>query len=132
MQLPQYPATFCDDAVLLLPGADRDAIGASFDVFLRDRSLWLGGENLLFGWKWVRTTTQDPGRKYLATLAIIYAEMPAGEAAAERLFSTFAWIWNQYRMRAADDLIRAEMIIKHALIHHWDMLTEIIKQLGIC
>ena len=29
---------------------------------------------------------------FLASLAVLYAEMPAGEADAERLFSIFAWI----------------------------------------
>jgi hypothetical protein len=56
--------------------------------------------------------------------------MPAGEAAAERLFSTFAWISNQCRMSANDDLVRAEMIIKHALIHHWKMMSEIVRSLA--
>jgi hypothetical protein len=62
-------------------------------------------------------------------LANVYAEMPAGEAAAERLFSTVAWMWNQYRMSAARDLIRAEMIIKHALIH-LEMVLAIVTELA--
>jgi hypothetical protein len=48
---PSIRQKICDDAILLLPGADRNVIGASSHVFLRDRSLWLGGENMLFGWK---------------------------------------------------------------------------------
>jgi hypothetical protein len=56
--------------------------------------------------------------------------MLAGEAATERLFSTFARMWNQYRMSANDDLIRAEMIIKNALIHHWKMMSDIARSLA--
>jgi hypothetical protein len=39
-------------------------------------------------------------------------------------------MWNQYRMSAVDDLIRAEMIIKHALIHHLEMVLAIVAELG--
>jgi hypothetical protein len=107
-----------DDAVLLFPGVYREAIGAAFDAYLRQPGPWLKGEAGLFGWKRVQGEADSEQDAFFASLAVIYAEMPAGEAAAERLFSTFAWIWNQCRMSANDDLVRAEMIIKHALIHH--------------
>jgi hypothetical protein len=51
--------------------------------------------------------------------------MPASEAAAERLFSTFAFLWDDHRMRALDDLVQAELIIKHAMLHHFDMVIDI-------
>ena len=38
-----------DDAVLLLPGADGEAIGAAFDRSLRHSSIRLKGEAGLFG-----------------------------------------------------------------------------------
>jgi hypothetical protein len=66
------------DAVVLLPGADPEAIGAAFDAFLRQESFWLPGESSVFGWKRFRAESSDDGPKFLATLAIIYAEMPPG------------------------------------------------------
>jgi hypothetical protein len=57
--------------------------------------------------------------------------MPASEAAAERLLSVFAWIWDEHRMRACDDLIRAEMLIKCALLHHTEMVLAIVPRLDI-
>ena len=66
---------------------------------------------------------------FLGSLAVLYAEMPAGEADAERLFSIFAWIWDQYRMSANNDLIQAEVIIKRALIHHSKMVMNIARSL---
>jgi hypothetical protein len=52
----------------------------------------LKGEARLFGWKRVQGEADSEQYAFFASLAVIYAEMPA----AERLFSTFAWIWNQY------------------------------------
>jgi hypothetical protein len=114
---------------LLLPGADLEAIGAAFEAFLRHGSFWLPGESSVFGWKRFRAGSSAHGPKFLFDLGDYLRRNAPGEAAAERLFSTFAWIWNQYRIRAADDLIRAGMIIKHALLHHLKMILAIVSEL---
>jgi hypothetical protein len=46
--------------------------------------------------------------------------MPASEAAAERLFSVFDWVFKKNRMRAQTNLLDATLMIRMWQIYHRD------------
>ena len=49
-------------------------------------------------------------------------QLPASEAAAERLFSIFVCLCNDRRLAAEIDLIEAEMIIRMWMVYHPDLV----------
>jgi hypothetical protein len=118
------------DAVLLLAGDDPEAIGAAFDAFLRHESFWLPGENsVLVGSVFVlspRTMDRNSWRPW---------RLSTPKCPRERLqLNDFFQLSREYGastgwIRAADDLIRSEMIIKHALLHHLKMILTIVSEL---
>jgi hypothetical protein len=50
--------------------------------------------------------------QHFASVAEVLTQLPASEAAAERLFSIFVALFDDRRLRANIDLVEAEMIIR--------------------
>jgi hypothetical protein len=48
----------------------------------------------------------------------VLTQLPASEAATERLFSIFVRLFNERRLRSEVDLVEAEMIIRIWMVNH--------------
>jgi hypothetical protein len=118
--------SFIELTILFFPDADRTRIGALVHAYLANEKYWSPGEGLVTGWgnrKWAasRRARDSPDRTadyQFAAAAEILTQVPASEAAAERLISVFEYLFGKQRMAAQLDLIQAQMLIRMLQIYH--------------
>jgi hypothetical protein len=61
-------------------------------------------------WDELRSHDEPPFLFAVATQAMVLVDLPISEAAVERCFSTFKWLFDKYKSRAKIDLIDATLV----------------------
>ena len=97
---------------MILPTAASSSIGAEFARHMANPDAWNEGTSEFEYWPERRWNGGSTAVKQFASVAEVLTQLPATEAAAERLFSIFVWLFNERRLRSDIDLVEAEMIIR--------------------
>jgi hypothetical protein len=116
-------AKIVEDARIILPTAAielgaAEAMGIQFDRYLEDANAWPKGSSEFDVWPHRRWTGATDAAQQVASVAEVLTQLPASEAAAERLFSVFVALFNDRRLRANRDIVEAEMIIRMWQIYY--------------
>ena len=116
-------AKIVEDARVILPTAAielgaAETVGVQFDRYLEDANAWPKGSCEFDVWPHGRWTGATDAAQQFASVAEVLTQLPASEAAAERLFSVFVALFNDRRLRANRDIVEAEMIIRMWQIYY--------------
>jgi hypothetical protein len=128
IQLPAMRERFLERAAYLFPSAPVDQVGSLFDEYARTLGFWRPGEQFVLGWGQRRWAYDAGSAQFVfAATSEILTQLPASEAAAERLFSVFEYLFNKQRMSAGTDLIHAEMMIRMLQLYHPEMSATMVS-----
>jgi hypothetical protein len=111
---------------MLPKDASDEAMGHVFDNYLACDQFWGPGENFRTGWLNKRNKILWSGKLHcdvnlwsdFREIAMIITQMPASEAAAERLFSILQCAFNKDRVSALLDILDATLAIRMWQVHH--------------
>jgi hypothetical protein len=108
----------------------RAGLGRLFDAYVDCSDFWSDGENARSGWAtkgarragiWEQTLRCNRSDWLdFVRIASLLTQMPASEAAAERLFSVFDCVFKKNRMSSHIELLDATLMIREWQIYHRD------------
>jgi hypothetical protein len=126
-RLPKLTAKLIEMMTYLMPNrVSDDAIGRVLDAYLAVGDFWSPGESFRTGWQNKRNKAiwskklrcGEQVWENLRETAMIITQMPASEAAAERLFSVLQYAFKRNRASALLDILDATLAIRMWQIYH--------------
>jgi hypothetical protein len=111
------------DGKILLPSVPSAVIDAEFTRYLQNVDAWNSGGSEFDVRRDRRWSAATPAAKQFASVAELLTQLPASEAAAERLFSIFVCLFNERRLWSDVDLVEAEMIIRMWMVYHPELVA---------
>jgi hypothetical protein len=88
------------DTRILIPSVPSTVIDAEFTRYLQNPDAWKSGGSGFDVWRDGRWNATTPAVKQFASVAEVLTQLPASEAAAERLFSPFVYLFHERRLRS--------------------------------
>ena len=116
--LRRVKAKLLDDAKVVMPTAKGSDLASEFVLYLQTPTPFGETESEFDVWPDLRLNATTATGKLLATFATVITQLPASEAAAERLFSIFQCLFDSRRLSSGIDLIEADMIIRMWQVYH--------------